>query len=207
MNALTIASGSTGLTGEHMPFYISAALLALWAVVIGVIGIRNGGFPSSSGATKAIGAITAVLVFSTVGFAIGTAETFDNPTPRPQNVLGVVPQPAGGEAAAAADSAPPAAAPKGGPIAQSSPSSGALAYDVKELAAKAGPITIVYTNKSPLPHNIVIEKSGGAIAGQTPTFSGGERTLKVNLPAGTYTFYCSVPGHRQAGMVGQLVVS
>jgi len=30
--------------------------------------------------------------------------------------------------------------------------------------------------------------------------------LTLDLKAGTYTFYCSVPGHRQAGMHGTLVV-
>lgn len=207
MNALVIASGSTGLTGEHLPFYLSAGLLALWAVAIGTLGIRKGGFPSSSTATKAIAAITIVLFISTVGFAITTAEEFDNPTPRPENVLGVVPQPSGGASPAGGEAPAPMAEAKAGPIAESSPSTGGLSYDVKDLTAKAGEVTIVYTNKSPVPHNIVIEKPGGGIAGQTPTFSGGERTLNLKLAAGSYTFYCSVPGHRQAGMVGQLVVS
>jgi uncharacterized cupredoxin-like copper-binding protein len=40
----------------------------------------------------------------------------------------------------------------------------------------------------------------------TPTFSGASKTLMLNLKPGTYKFYCSVPGHRQAGMEGTLVV-
>jgi uncharacterized cupredoxin-like copper-binding protein len=43
--------------------------------------------------------------------------------------------------------------------------------------------------------------------GATPTFSGGSKTLVVHLKPGTYTFYCSVPGHRAAGMQGTLTVS
>jgi len=35
---------------------------------------------------------------------------------------------------------------------------------------------------------------------------GDSTTVTVNLPAGTYTFYCSVPGHKEAGMTGTLVV-
>ena len=102
MSALLIAT-EAGSSGEHLPFYIAAGLLALWAVTIGGIGIARKTFPTSSGATWAIGGITAVLVIATVGLAIGTAVRFDNPTPRPENVVGVVPQP--GQSMAPADGA------------------------------------------------------------------------------------------------------
>jgi uncharacterized cupredoxin-like copper-binding protein len=42
--------------------------------------------------------------------------------------------------------------------------------------------------------------------GETPTFQGGSKTVSATLRAGTYKFYCSVPGHRQAGMEGTLTV-
>ena len=49
-------------------------------------------------------------------------------------------------------------------------------------------------------------EGAGKVLGATPPFSGGTKTLSLNLPAGTYTFYCSVPGHEQAGMKGTLTV-
>jgi uncharacterized cupredoxin-like copper-binding protein len=52
---------------------------------------------------------------------------------------------------------------------------------------------------------VTIESSGSNL-GATPTFQGGSKTLTVTLKAGTYKFYCSVPGHRQAGMEGTLTV-
>lgn len=67
-------------------------------------------------------------------------------------------------------------------------------------------MTIDFTNGSPVAHNLTIASSSGQVVGATPTFQGGSKTLTVSLKPGTYTFYCSVPGHRQAGMQGTLVV-
>jgi plastocyanin len=86
--------------------------------------------------------------------------------------------------------------------------SGSLSYDKKTLSAKAGKVTISMTNMSPVGHNITIQKgASGAVLGSTPTFQGGTKSVSLSLKAGTYTFYCSVPGHRQGGMVGTLTVS
>jgi uncharacterized cupredoxin-like copper-binding protein len=41
----------------------------------------------------------------------------------------------------------------------------------------------------------------------TPTFQGGgTKNLALTLTAGSYTYYCTVPGHRDAGMQGTLTV-
>ena len=61
-------------------------------------------------------------------------------------------------------------------------------------------------NMSPLEHNLTIA-SGSNVLGATPTFAGGSKPLSLILKAGTYTFYCSVPGHRQGGMEGTLTVN
>lgn len=83
---------------------------------------------------------------------------------------------------------------------------GQLAYDTKSLSAKAGNVSIDFTNSSSLPHNVTIKSSSGEKVGDTPTFTGGSKTLSVSLKPGTYKFFCSVPGHRQAGMEGTLTV-
>ena len=83
---------------------------------------------------------------------------------------------------------------------------GQLKYDKTALTANAGKISIAFTNTSPLEHNLTIESSSGKILGATPTFKGGTKTLALELKAGTYKFYCSVPGHRMAGMEGTLTV-
>ena len=61
-------------------------------------------------------------------------------------------------------------------------------------------------NMSPVEHDVAIAE-GSKVLGQTPTFVGGSKTLTLKLKPGTYTFYCTVPGHRQAGMEGKLTVA
>jgi plastocyanin len=80
-------------------------------------------------------------------------------------------------------------------------------YIQKLLTAKAGIVTIDFTNTSPTPHNVTVANSAGKVLGATPTFEGGTRTLTLSLAKGTYTYYCSVPGHEQAGMKGTLSIS
>jgi plastocyanin len=83
---------------------------------------------------------------------------------------------------------------------------GELKYNTTSLTAKAGNVSIDFKNTSSLPHNVTIESASGEKAGATPTFSGGEKSVSVSLKPGTYKFFCSVPGHRQAGMEGTLTV-
>ena len=82
----------------------------------------------------------------------------------------------------------------------------ALAYSTTTLLSSSSHVVINFTNRSPLAHNLTIANAAGKVLGATPTFTGGMRTLSLNLPPGRYTFYCSVPGHEAAGMKGTLTV-
>jgi plastocyanin len=84
--------------------------------------------------------------------------------------------------------------------------SGSLAYTTDEASAKAGKVTVNFTNSSPVPHDVRIEDDGGKDLGGTEVFAEGSESAPVNLKPGEYTFYCSVPGHRQGGMEGTLTV-
>jgi plastocyanin len=83
---------------------------------------------------------------------------------------------------------------------------GQLKYNTTSLTAKAGKVSIDFANMSPVGHNVTVASASGAVVGATPTFEGGSKTLSLNLKPGVYKFYCSVPGHRQAGMEGTLTV-
>jgi plastocyanin len=84
--------------------------------------------------------------------------------------------------------------------------SGELAYTTTTASAKAGEVTIDFNNPQSLTHDVAIEDSSGKEVGKTELIGQGETSTTVNLKPGTYTYYCTVPGHREAGMEGTLTV-
>ena len=82
----------------------------------------------------------------------------------------------------------------------------AMKYMTTSLKAKAGTVTIVMKNASILPHDVGIKGNGVHAKGKVVT-KGGASTVTAKLKPGRYQFYCTVPGHEQAGMKGTLTVS
>ena len=81
-----------------------------------------------------------------------------------------------------------------------------LRFNTKVLHARAGTDKLVFTNLSMMHHNVRLE-IGETEFGGTKTIGKGTTTATVTLKKGTYNFYCSVPGHEDAGMHGTLIVS
>ena len=79
------------------------------------------------------------------------------------------------------------------------------AFQYTKASGSAGQVTLVMPNKSPLEHDISI-KGGGIDKKGNEVPQGGTSTVSAVLKAGKYTFYCSVPGHEQAGMKGTLTI-
>jgi uncharacterized cupredoxin-like copper-binding protein len=111
-------------------------------------------------------------------------------------------------ASSAAAPAPAATTPAGGSsiLSVAANPEGLLKFTQNSLTAKAGSVSISFSNPSAVPHNLTVGSSSGAVLGATPTFQGGTKILPLHLVAGTYKFYCTVPGHRAAGMEGTLTV-
>jgi uncharacterized cupredoxin-like copper-binding protein len=82
---------------------------------------------------------------------------------------------------------------------------GSLAYAFAAAEAPAGPVAIKSQNESSTPHDIAVEGNGVNDKGEVVQ-GGGVSEVSVDLQPGEYTFYCSVPGHRQGGMEGKLTV-
>jgi len=83
---------------------------------------------------------------------------------------------------------------------------GELAYTTTEATAEAGKVTIDFNNPQSLTHDVAIEDASGETVAQTDLIGQEETSTTANLKPGKYTFYCSVPGHREAGMEGTLTV-
>ncbi len=71
---------------------------------------------------------------------------------------------------------------------------------------QAGKVTFNVENAGAIQHNLVI--AGAGVNAQTKLIvAGGADKVTATLKPGTYELYCSVPGHKQAGMDLKLVVS
>ena len=70
----------------------------------------------------------------------------------------------------------------------------------------AGSYSFDVKNDGKIEHDFVIK--GNGVDEKTPTIGAGESaTLDVDLKPGTYDVYCSIPGHKQAGMDVKLTVT
>ena len=82
---------------------------------------------------------------------------------------------------------------------------GQLKFLASSATATPGQVTIKMKNMSSVSHDIAITGNGVNQVGAIVS-NGGTSTVSANLKPGTYTFFCSVPGHREAGMQGKLTV-
>lgn len=78
-------------------------------------------------------------------------------------------------------------------------------FNPNTLTVQAGQaVTVELSNKDNVPHTFEVEGVEGVGVGIPP---GNEGTLDFTIDQpGTYTIFCGVPGHREAGMVGELIV-
>jgi plastocyanin len=187
---LAAAEGESSQTA----FYVAGGVLAVWAVIVSALGIRRPDFARSPGAARAVMGLSAVLVVVVLVSAVVTAEK----PAHEEEAHGSAP------AKPATTSAPPGA--RGATtLALAADPEGDLAFDKKELEAKAGKVAINLANRSQLPHNVVVEKGSENVA-SSETVTEATTSLTADLEAGEYTFYCSVAGHRDGGMEGTLTV-
>jgi plastocyanin len=94
----------------------------------------------------------------------------------------------------------------GGTLKVTADPGGELAYEEKSLSTNAGQVTIEFDNPSSTDHDVTIEDDGGTEVAATDIIADDTATASADLESGSYTFFCSVSGHREAGMEGPLTV-
>jgi plastocyanin len=94
----------------------------------------------------------------------------------------------------------------GGTIKFEADPSGKIAYTQTDVSGPAGSDTIEFNNPASLAHDVVIEDSNGNQVAATDQITGSSTSTTADLQPGTYTFFCSVDSHREAGMEGTLTI-
>ncbi len=85
--------------------------------------------------------------------------------------------------------------------------SSGFAFTTSRAHASSGAVELRSKNPQPISHDIALKGNGVDVHGSMVS-GGGVSTVTVSdLKPGTYTFFCSVPGHEEAGMKGTLTVS
>jgi plastocyanin len=76
-------------------------------------------------------------------------------------------------------------------------------FEPKEVTIPADTdVTFILPNEGVTLHNFSIDELGIDVDIEP----GATEETIINAPAGEYEYYCNVPGHREAGMVGTLIV-
>jgi len=83
---------------------------------------------------------------------------------------------------------------------------GALAFESSKAEAPPGAVEILSMNESPIQHNIALKEPGGEVVEGPVVGTGGTSRLEARLKPGKYEFVCTVPGHEEGGMKGELTV-
>ena len=82
-----------------------------------------------------------------------------------------------------------------------------FAFTTSTATAKAGPVVLKAKNPQSISHDISLKGNGINVHGNMVSSGGVSTVVITDLKPGTYEYYCSVPGHEQAGMKGTLTVS
>jgi plastocyanin len=112
----------------------------------------------------------------------------------------------GGQEGGAAKPEPETAAKGAGGTLQLAADPTELLFDKDSLSSKPGKVTIDFTNPASIEHDVAIEAGDGKEIAVSQLIGKGKTSVSADLAAGTYHYFCTVPGHREAGMEGTLTV-
>ena len=82
-----------------------------------------------------------------------------------------------------------------------------LAFITTKAESKPGSVEFAMPNPQSTDHNIALKDDGGQLLQEGDVVGqGGTSTFTASLKAGTFAFVCTVPGHEEGGMKGELTV-
>jgi plastocyanin len=199
-------------------FFICGIALTVSAVLISIVGLKVKSFPGK--AMPLVVLWLAILVGSATTFAVLHAqdeqdakaaeleqagrEVESNQTGGPYESKASEESKASGKPGSQAK--PETAAKGPGGTLQLAADPTQIAYEETSLASKPGKVTIDFTNPATLEHNVAIEDPEGKELAVSSLIGKGKTSVSAELAAGTYHYFCTVPGHREAGMEGTLLV-
>jgi plastocyanin len=186
-------------------FYVFGITLVVSAILVALVGLRFEDFPPNRGVLAGVVLYFVALVVGTTTFAVLHAAD-DQHARQASEAQAATQTPAGGSTSPTSTTSTTAAPAGKATTVKLAASANAIAYDTKQLSAKAGQVTIDFTNPSAVTHDVCLEDPSGQQVGCSSTISQSNTTLSENLSSGKYTFFCSVDGHRLAGMEGTLSV-
>jgi plastocyanin len=194
-------------------FFICGIGLAVSAVLFSIVGLKVKDFPGK--AFPLVVLWFAILVGGATTFAVLHAKDEEEAKASELQKAGKEFEAQGNDSAGAkapskeggeAKPAPAAAAKGPGGTLQLEADPTEIAYDTTELSSKPGKVTIDFTNPATLEHDVAIETESGEEIAASELIGKGKTSVSAELAPGTYTFFCTVPGHREAGMEGTLTV-
>jgi plastocyanin len=210
-------------------FYVLGICLASLALIVTAVGLRDSNAFSSNLAARLGALIFLVLVIATMTFAVRysrneqsdrraklaaeekalggqQSEQGGGPTGSAHTGTGGTPtlvKPKQGAGNQGAGKKTAAKEPGGTVKLSADPTQ--IAYTTKSLSSKPGQVTIDFTNPSQLQHDVAIAQGSKQIA-VSKLITQSSTSVSADLASGKYVFYCTVPGHREAGMQGTLTV-
>ncbi|MGH7763496.1 MAG: cupredoxin domain-containing protein [Candidatus Dormibacteraceae bacterium] len=82
-------------------------------------------------------------------------------------------------------------------------------YKPSTISAPSGKVVFYLINVGTKAHDMIIVDSSNKTVASSALVSAGDAFVFTvdSIAAGTYTFYCDQPGHKEAGMTGTLTVT
>jgi plastocyanin len=199
-------------------YFVLGSILVAWGLGLAILGLLRPDFPPDGRAGRMMVVVTVLIVAGTMTALLATTKREhprEEAAAKAAELKAAQKEKSGGPATAPGTPTPPGSAPQQ-PKAQPPPAKKAKKVNVTEKefsialaggkSLQAGGYTFEVQNQGQIQHDLTID-GDGVKGAKTPLIAAGKSAaLPVELKPGKYTFFCSVPGHEQAGMKLEVTV-